>query len=144
MLINKLLCVFLLITATAWEEDFHLAKSKASDAEKPLLIYFSGSDWCANCYRLKSAVLDDTDFNQYANENLVLYNADFPRKRKNQLDQEKKKVNNDLAVLYNKDNVFPKVVLIDIDGNLITEFEGVTFESGPDKFIDHMKASVSK
>lgn len=145
MLIPKILCVFLLIAFTpTWEEDFQDAKLKANDSQKYLVIYFSGSDWCANCYRFKKSVLENTEFNTYAEQNLVLYNADFPRKKKNQLAEEKRNINNELAGKYNKDNIFPKMVMIDSEGTLISEFEGMTFQNGPTDFINQMKLHLSE
>ena len=144
MQITQLLCAFLLITTSLWEDDFQLAQSKANNSEKYLVVYFSGSDWCANCYRFKKSVLEDDQFNQFASENLVLYNADFPRKRKNQLSESKQNANNELARLYNKDSVFPKIVMIDGDGNLISDFNGITFENGASDFINHAKLKLAK
>lgn len=144
MLINKMLCVFLLITSAAWEEDFEHAQSKANESEKYILVYFSGSDWCANCFRLKKSVLEDVAFTTFAEENLVLYNADFPRKKKNQLSTEKQNTNNELAKRYNKDSVFPKVVLIDGKGNLVQSFDAIDFQKGAKPFITQVQSRIQK
>jgi len=145
MLITKLLFISLLITAAPdWEESFEDAQIKADNSEKYLLIYFSGSDWCANCYRFKQSVLQKEDFDSFAKENLVLYNADFPRKKKNQLSEKKRNINNDLASRYNKENTFPKVVLVDSEGKLISEFDGLSFQNGSSEFIDKMKINLPK
>ncbi|MEL7003837.1 MAG: thioredoxin family protein [Bacteroidota bacterium] len=145
MSITKLLFLSILFSiAPGWEESFKDAQAKADNSEKHLLIYFSGSDWCANCYRFKQTILEKEDFNAYAEENLILYNADFPRKKKNQLNEEKRSINSDLANRYNKENAFPKVVLIDSEGTLISEFDALSFQSGSSEFIKKIKVGLSK
>ena len=47
--------------------------------EKPVLIIFSGSDWCNNCLKLDKAVLSNQDVQALINEKFTLIEADFPR-----------------------------------------------------------------
>lgn len=49
---------------------------------KPILANFTGSDWCGWCHRLKASVFDKPDFKAWANENVILYEVDFPRGKK--------------------------------------------------------------
>ncbi|WP_378175634.1 thioredoxin family protein [Aquimarina sp. SS2-1] len=36
-----------------WLTDFEAAKQVSKDTKKPILMYFTGSDWCAPCMMLK-------------------------------------------------------------------------------------------
>ena len=65
-----------------WEEDFFQAQEKAFQEQKKLLLVFSGSDWCIPCIRLEKEVWQDSVL-AYAKEKLVLYRADFPKRKKN-------------------------------------------------------------
>jgi len=68
-----------------WETDLESAKHKAQDEHKFILLNFSGSDWCGPCIRMHQEIFENDDFKKYADNNLVLLNADFPRLKKNQL-----------------------------------------------------------
>ncbi len=68
-----------------WQTDFAKAKAEAAQANKLILVNFSGSDWCGPCIKLKRDILNSEGFQQYAAEYLVLVQADFPRLKKNQL-----------------------------------------------------------
>ena len=68
-----------------WQTSFDAAIRLSQQEDKPIVLVFSGSDWCAPCIRLKRNILESEEFKSYAAENYVLYNADFPRKKKNKL-----------------------------------------------------------
>ena len=48
-------------------------------------MVFSGSDWCAPCIKLDKAVWQSEEFKKEAETNWVIYKADFPKKKANQL-----------------------------------------------------------
>ena len=98
-----------------WEEDFFQAQGKAFQEQKKLLLVFSGSDWCIPCIRLEKEVWQDSVFLAYAKEKLVLYRADFPKRKKNQLAPALKAKNESLAAQYNPQGYFPWVVVFDKD-----------------------------
>ena len=87
-----------------------LALSFTEPEAKPMLIIFTGSDWCANCRYLEKMVLRDSVFVHFASENTNLIIADFPQQNK-QPDEIITR-NDSLAFLYNKDGVYPKLVLV--------------------------------
>lgn len=101
------------LCAQEWEPSFHSAITKASNLDRKVLLVFSGSDWCAPCIRLKKNILQTAAFQAYAEEHLVLYDADFPRKRKNQLPEKKALENAGLAEKFNPEGYFPYMVLLD-------------------------------
>ena len=106
---------FLILSAiffTGWETDFESAKQKAHKEHKYILLNFSGSDWCGPCIRMKDEIFETTEFKNYADSNLVLINADFPRAKKNQLAKEQQAKNDKLAEKYDPDGSFPFTVLI--------------------------------
>ena len=98
-----------------WEEDFEMAQEKAVLEEKKLLLVFSGSDWCIPCIRLEKEFWQDTVFLAYAKEKLVLYRADFPKRKKNQLPQALKEKHDNLAAQYNPKGYFPWVIVFGED-----------------------------
>ena len=107
-----------------WEPDFENAKKTAKSEQKLILLNFSGSDWCGPCIMLRRDYLESEAFTKMADENLILVNADFPRKKKNQLSAELAKRNEVLAEKYNKEGNFPFTLLLDSDGKVIKTWSG--------------------
>ena len=105
--------------------DLNEAKSKAKSEHKLILLKFSGSDWCVPCINIQKKVIDTEEFQNFAHQNLVLMNADFPRLKKNKLSEQEQKKNGELADRYDKDGVFPKMVLLDSDGNVLATWNGL-------------------
>lgn len=90
---------------------------KAKEQQKPILLYFSGSDWCVNCIRFDKQIVQDTVFQNFALDNILLYNADFPQ-RKN-INPEQLKQNETLAARYNPEGIFPTIVLYFTDADFV-------------------------
>ncbi|MES2485809.1 MAG: thioredoxin family protein [Bacteroidota bacterium] len=121
----KLLALLLIAAfTTQWEPDFENAKKIAKEKHELILLNFSGSDWCGPCILLRKDYLDNAAFLQMADENLVLVNADFPRKKKNQPAPDQLKKNEALAEKYNKTGNFPYTLLLDADGNVLKSWIG--------------------
>ena len=78
-------------------------------------------------------------FTNFATDQLVLVNADFPRSRKNQLSKEQQKRNEELADMYNKNGVFPLTLLLNADGKVLKEWQGFPKESAGE-FTNEIKA----
>jgi thioredoxin-related protein len=133
----KYLITFLLLLTTVfgysqnWNTNFANAKVKAETENKNILLVFSGSDWCGPCIKLDQVVWKSPEFQAESDKNWVVYRADFPKKKANQLTSELTESNNKLAEKYNKNGSFPLVVLLDKKGKVIgiTGFKNV---SAPD------------
>lgn len=122
-----------------WSTNFEQAQQTASTQKQLILLNFSGSDWCAPCKRMKREVFEDTTFQTYASQHLVLLSADFPRLRKNILDKTQQAHNDRLAERYNKEGKFPYTVLLDAAGKVLKTWEGFP-AGGAAKFIEDLKA----
>lgn len=121
----KTLAVLLLfIIPIQWEPSFENAKQQAKEKNELILLNFSGSDWCVPCISLRKEYLETDAFSDFTAENLILVNADFPRRKKNQVDTAQTKRNEALAELYNPNGVFPLTLLLDADGKVIKTWEG--------------------
>ena len=85
---------------------FHLAKTNG----KPVLLVFSGSDWCPGCMRFEKKVLRDSVFAKEGIKQVVILRADFPQRSK--LSTVLVRQNDSLAAIYNKEGLFPHIVLL--------------------------------
>jgi len=63
-----------------WETDINKAISVSNKSKKPMLLFFTGSDWCGWCIRLQKEVLKTPEFAAWATKNVVLVELDYPRK----------------------------------------------------------------
>jgi thioredoxin-related protein len=109
---------------TEWQTDFEKAKKLAREKSGYVLLNFSGSDWCAPCIRLRKEVFESGEFSQLADSSLALFNADFPRNKKNRLPKEIQERNEKLADLYNPSGKFPFTLLLTPDGKVVGSWEG--------------------
>ncbi|OOV28937.1 thioredoxin family protein [Flavobacterium sp. LM5] len=64
-----------------WHTDMKEAITESHKKNKPLLLFFTGSDWCGWCIRLQKEVLKTPEFTTWAKENVVLVELDYPRKQ---------------------------------------------------------------
>ncbi len=98
--------------AQDWVSSWSHATDSAITLNKPILLVFSGSDWCAPCIKLDRDIWTTPVFQSYAKKNLILYKADFPRRKANQLPEPLASENKKLAEQYNTKGYFPLVVLL--------------------------------
>jgi len=120
--------------AAEWLTDFEAAKKAAAEKKVPILADFAGSDWCGWCIKLDGEVFTRKEFKEYANDNLVLFLADFPQ-RKEQPEQVKRQ-NKGLADKYGIRG-FPTVLLLDAKGKVLARTGYV--RGGPEKYVAHIK-----
>ncbi len=117
------------------------AKMLAQKEHKHILLNFSGSDWCGPCIRLHKEIFDSEAFQQFAETNLVLVNADFPRLKKNQLSASQQKINDAIADQYNSKGSFPFTVLLNENGKVLKQWEGFP-KMTPDEFVDDVRTII--
>jgi thioredoxin-related protein len=122
---NLFILCFAAMSFTKWEPNFEVAKKKATEKHQLILLNFSGSDWCGPCMRMRKEIFNSDVFSKMADSTLLMVNADFPRKKKNQLDKMLQKQNDALAEKYNPQGKFPYTVLIDATGKLIKAWDGL-------------------
>ncbi|KAA9346167.1 thioredoxin family protein [Adhaeribacter soli] len=138
--LSLLIAGFLTFSAQGWQNNLEKAKTEAQASHKQILLNFSGSDWCGPCIKLTREVFESEPFKNYANQNLVLLNADFPRQKKNQLSKEKITQNEALADQYNKAGTFPLTLLLDENGKVLKKWEGNPGLK-PEQFVAALQAA---
>jgi thioredoxin-related protein len=136
--------LFLFISGPAigqfWHTDYKEAQSIAKTENKPILLVFQGSDWCAPCIKLDREVWSTEEFRQYASTRWVMLKADFPRRSKNALATEQAEANAVLAERYNKNGIFPLVVVLDEEGQVLgeTSYQKI----GPEGYIELIESYI--
>lgn len=122
----------------AWIQNFEEAKRLAAETKRPILADFTGSDWCGWCIKLDKEVFSQAAFQTYAEANLVLFVADFPRKA--QADDLKKQ-NRQLADQYGIEG-FPTILLLDATGK---ELARTGYRpDGAEEYVAHLKSLLGR
>lgn len=81
-----------------WETDMSKGIDASIKSGKPMLMFFTGSDWCGWCKKLQREVFFTPEFQKWANENVVLMELDFPRRTS--VTPELKKQNGELQQMF--------------------------------------------
>lgn len=63
-----------------WHTDVKEAVAISKKENKPMLLFFTGSDWCGWCIRLQKEVLTTPEFSKWASDNVILVELDYPRR----------------------------------------------------------------
>ena len=119
---------------TGWLTNYAEAQQEAKSQNKLLLIDFTGSDWCGWCIMLEKEVFSKPEFKEYASKNLVLFEADFPRRK--ELPAETLEQNQRLAMKYQIQG-FPTIVVLDSSGKAIAQLGYI--RGGPQAFISELE-----
>ena len=97
-----------------WLVNYEEVYAKSVKENKPIMANFTGSDWCGWCKKLKKAVFDTKLFQEWAKENVILFEIDYPRRTPQ--DPEIKKQNQDLRQTFNQIvRGYPTVLLFEIE-----------------------------
>ena len=67
-----------------WYTDLNEASKISAKTNKPLMLFFTGSDWCGWCVRLQKEVFLTDDFKKWAADNVILVDVDFPKDKSKQ------------------------------------------------------------
>jgi thioredoxin-related protein len=63
-----------------WHTDMAKASELSMKEKKPLMLFFTGSDWCGWCIRLQKEVFKKEEFIKWAKQNVILVELDFPKR----------------------------------------------------------------
>lgn len=117
--------------------DYREAQNISARTRKPIMIIFSGSDWCGWCVKLDKEVFSRREFQNWAKDHVVVYLADFPRRKR--IAPAQKRQNDELSKRYGVRG-FPTVLIVDAKGKVITR-TGYR-PGGPVKYVQHLKRFV--
>jgi protein disulfide-isomerase len=120
-----------------WEENLETALQKAKTENKAVLVNFTGSDWCVWCQKLSAEVFSKGEFEDYAEENLILVKIDFPQSIEQSAAT--KSYNSQLAQKFGVRG-YPTILLFNSAGNLVltTGYQ----PGGPVAYVEHLKNSL--
>ncbi len=120
-----------------WTMDMDAAKKVAAEKKLPLLLNFTGSDWCGWCKHMDKEVFSKDAWGAYAKDNLVLVWIDFPNDKTLVPDKFVAR-NKSLSESYGVEG-YPTYIVLDDDGQTKLGQLGADQEISPEKFIGSIK-----
>ena len=105
-----------------WLVSFEKAKQQAAKEGKPILMEFTGSDWCPPCKALHKNVLVKDDFKNEMPKHFVLLKLDNPRDKSKQTPEEIEQYKK-LSQQYKITGV-PSILLVDTEGAVFFRTSG--------------------
>lgn len=105
-----------------WVATYKEALKKSKKENKPVLMYFTGSDWCGPCKILDKDLFHTEKFKALADKDLVLLEVDIPR-RTDIISADKMNENLYLQSKYEV-RAFPTLMMVNHRGKKIAEKKG--------------------
>lgn len=127
------------LVPTMWS-DYETAFQSAGESGRPVMLFFTGSDWCPYCVKLVDEVLETPDFQAWADENIEMVEVDFPRS--DTLPGDVRILNESLRKQYEgRIKGYPTALFVDSHGNVMGQL-GYQ-KGGPEPWIEKATAIIS-
>ena len=122
-----------------WTMDYEAAVKLAAEKELPMMLNFTGSDWCGWCKLMDKEVFAKEEWKKFAAENVILVTVDFP-KDKSIVPEKFVARNNELKKQFGIRG-YPTIWFIDSDGEKVAFIPGYV---PPDEFLAALKYIQTK
>lgn len=103
-------CIGSMQGAVKWETNYKEALASSKQENKPLLLFFTGSDWSGTAMRMKQEILDAASFQNQVATRFICLEVDFPQH--SLLSQERLEQNNLLKERF-EIKEWPSLLLLD-------------------------------
>ncbi len=120
-----------------WTMDLAAAKKVAAEKKLPILLDFSGSDWCGWCKLMEKNVFTKDAWKNYATNNIMMVLIDFPSD-KTRVPEKFRERNETLQKTYSVRG-FPTFIILDDDGKTVMGRLGAGRDKTPASFIGELK-----
>lgn len=114
----------------SWLNNYSEAVSLSQSSSKPILILFTGTNWCPACMILERKVLNQSEFAQAVAQKFVFLKAEFP--------DYSNAANSPYKPLLDRYNIneFPSIVVVDANGTVLYR---VSYkEGGPQAYAQEL------
>jgi len=118
-------------------DEWETARRKAEQENKKILIILTGTEWCKPCIKLEENVIEQTDFIEFANKNLVIFEINLPKRL--ELTSKVAKDYHNFKTKY-ETNSLPSLILVDEKGNEKTRITNGRMSAA--KVIDQIKQKL--
>ncbi len=105
-------------TQINWFTNYQQAVQEAARSHKPLLLFFTGSDWCGWCKKMQQEIFSSPEFASQVGTAFVFVDVDFPMNQ--QLPADHQQQNTQLKQKYGVTG-YPTIIILDSNENFIAE-----------------------
>ncbi|PKP02095.1 MAG: thioredoxin family protein [Bacteroidetes bacterium HGW-Bacteroidetes-6] len=107
------------LDTAVWKCNYDQLLAQSKETGKPILMVFSGSDWCKPCIKLREQILVKPEFSEWSTNKVYCLSLDFPAQKKNALNDEQRLHNERLAEKFNTSGVFPLLIIVDSNETIL-------------------------
>ena len=122
------------VSNSQWLTNYEAAITTAESADKNVLIYFTGSDWCPPCKMLKTDLFDSASFSALSSEYVLLY-IDIPMNT-SLLSAEQLQHNKELSSKLNKKGSVPLIKVLNKQGRELGMYAGYSMNGDTSKHME--------
>lgn len=133
-----LLCSFSFLQSSEnsslyWHTNYKKAVEVSKAENKPLILYFTGSDWCPFCLKMDQEILGTARFAEMTKDQFVFMEVDFPQKTPLPLElaKQNKRLKRRFSVMG-----YPTLVILDTNQEKIAS-RGY-LPTSPEKYAQHL------
>ena len=116
-----------------WTQDFSAATALAAEKSLPILLNFTGSDWCYWCKLMERRVVTKQEWKDWAKDKIVLVFINFPQDKK-LVPKRFVERNNSLQEKFGVEG-YPTFVVLASDGATVLGELGASRDASPAQFI---------
>ena len=123
-----------------WTQDYDAAIKVAAEKKVPIMLNFTGSDWCHWCKIMDEKVFAQDEWKTYAAKNAVLVTLDFPQDKTLVPDgfaERNAKLQAEFGV-----GGYPTFIILDSDGKTPLGQLGASKDASPAGFIKQFKGAT--
>ena len=120
-----------------WFLDYQQVTKFAEDENKPILLFFQGSDWCEQGKELQRDIFDNEQFVIYATKRILCLYVDFPytNKLSDEQNRHNAKLKKEFNIPADYTKGFPTIVIVSKSGKVLLHETGYNGQ-GPQCLID--------
>ncbi|MBN2429913.1 MAG: thioredoxin family protein [Acidobacteria bacterium] len=120
-----------------WTQDYDAAIKLAQEKNLPIMVMYTGSDWCGWCKLMDKQVFSKPEFYQFAEKNIILVSLDYPRDKS--LVPEKYQERNQRLLRERNIMGLPTYVILQADGRTELGRLGAGRDKTVESFVQEVK-----
>lgn len=125
------------VMGNTWLTNYDAALVEAQNENKNVLVYFTGSDWCAPCKMLKKDLFETTAFQDISNNYVMLY-IDIPMNR-DLISAEQLQHNKDVSSKLNRKGAVPLLTILNSKGKELETYSGYSMNGEIEYHLNLLK-----
>ncbi|MDA0323846.1 MAG: thioredoxin family protein [Verrucomicrobia bacterium] len=128
--------------AGEWTMDYDAALKAAAENGNPIILDFTGSDWCGYCIQMQKQIFSSETWQEFAAGNLNMVTIDFPSDES--IVPKKFRERNELLRDRFGIKGFPTYIFLEPDGKTVIGQEGADPQADPAGYVRKIRALLRR